>query len=100
MSIQMHEDTYGPPFYTDLYNFNDGAQEDIFLDSYASIPPPSPDQTVIPTPAVLPLSTANSVPSPTASSQPVPTSSNLPPTLGPPSGQSSRIWYVLSSVQL
>lgn len=47
---QMFEDTYAPPFYLDLYNFKDGAQDDIFADSYATIPSPSPGQTAIPTP--------------------------------------------------
>lgn len=46
----MFEGTYSPPFYLDLYNFKDGAQDDIFLDSYTSIPPPSPTQREIPTP--------------------------------------------------
>jgi hypothetical protein len=49
-SVQMFEGTYSPPFYLDLYNFKDGAQEDIFLDSYTSIPPPSPTQREVPTP--------------------------------------------------
>ena len=48
--IQMFEGTYSPPFYLDLYNFKDGAQEDIFVDSYSSIPPPSPTQREVPTP--------------------------------------------------
>lgn len=60
MIFQMDEDTYGPPIYTDLYNFRDGAQEDIFIDSYASIPDPSPEQTVVPTPLVQPLATQES----------------------------------------
>ena len=46
----MFEGTYAPPFYLDLYNFRDGAQEDIFEDSYETLPVPSPGQTVIPTP--------------------------------------------------
>ncbi|EIW57727.1 uncharacterized protein TRAVEDRAFT_65440 [Trametes versicolor FP-101664 SS1] len=45
----MFEGTYAPPFYTDLYNFKGGAQDDIFIDSYADIPPPSPNSTVVPT---------------------------------------------------
>ena len=48
----MFEGEYAPPFYTDLYNFKDGAQNDIFVDSYAAIPPPSADQTAVPTPLV------------------------------------------------
>ncbi len=47
----MFEGTYAPPFYLDLYNFKDGAQNDIFADSYpGGIPPPSPNSTVVPTP--------------------------------------------------
>lgn len=49
--VQMFEDTYAPPVYLDLYNFGDGAQDDIFLDSYAFIPTPSPNQGEVPTPA-------------------------------------------------
>ncbi|KIJ62866.1 hypothetical protein HYDPIDRAFT_30011 [Hydnomerulius pinastri MD-312] len=48
----MFEGTYSPPFYTDLYNFKDGAQTDIFQDSYASIPVPGPNQTALPVLAV------------------------------------------------
>ncbi|KDQ59091.1 hypothetical protein JAAARDRAFT_175802 [Jaapia argillacea MUCL 33604] len=33
----MYEGSFAPPFYNDLYNFKDGAQDDIFVDSY-SIP--------------------------------------------------------------
>ncbi|KAF9790725.1 hypothetical protein BJ322DRAFT_409872 [Thelephora terrestris] len=46
----MFEGTYSPPFYLDLYNFKNGSQDDIFVDSYTSIPPPSPTQTEVPTP--------------------------------------------------
>ncbi|KAJ3711352.1 hypothetical protein C8R42DRAFT_689393 [Lentinula raphanica] len=38
----MFEGAHAPPFYTDLYNFLDGAQNDIFQDSYIHIPDPSP----------------------------------------------------------
>ncbi|KAE9388288.1 hypothetical protein BT96DRAFT_927191 [Gymnopus androsaceus JB14] len=38
----MFEGSHAPPFYNDLYNFIDGAQNDIFEDSYISIPAPSP----------------------------------------------------------
>ncbi|EPQ54007.1 hypothetical protein GLOTRDRAFT_26627, partial [Gloeophyllum trabeum ATCC 11539] len=31
----MHEGYYSPPFYNDLYNFKEGAQDDIFEDSYS-----------------------------------------------------------------
>jgi len=43
----MFEDTYVPPVYLDLYNFEDGPQDDIFLDSYAFIPTPSPNQDLL-----------------------------------------------------
>ncbi|KAF9810031.1 hypothetical protein IEO21_07149 [Rhodonia placenta] len=47
----MFEGTYAPPFYNDLYNFLDGAQEDIFADSYPNgLPSPSPNSTVVPSP--------------------------------------------------
>ena len=51
----MFEGTYSPPFYLDLYNFKDGSQDDIFSDSYTSIPPPSPSQTEVPTPVSHPV---------------------------------------------
>ena len=45
----MFEDPFHPPFYTDLYNFLDGAQNDIFQDSYVGeLPTPSPNQTALP----------------------------------------------------
>ncbi|ETW82798.1 hypothetical protein HETIRDRAFT_382834, partial [Heterobasidion irregulare TC 32-1] len=44
----MFEGTYAPPFYTDLYNFLDGPQDDIFADSYATLPPPNANQTRLP----------------------------------------------------
>ncbi|KAI0792794.1 hypothetical protein C8Q75DRAFT_804519 [Abortiporus biennis] len=47
----MFEGTYSPPFYLDLYNFKDGAQDDIFEDSYPNgLPSPSPNATAVPTP--------------------------------------------------
>ena len=50
-SPQIFEGYYAPPFYTNLYNFLDGAQNDIFEDSYPNgIPNPSPQQTLVPTP--------------------------------------------------
>ena len=39
--MQMFEGTYSPPFYTDLYNFKDGAQNDIFQNAYVSSLGPS-----------------------------------------------------------
>ncbi|KAF9450455.1 hypothetical protein P691DRAFT_725922 [Macrolepiota fuliginosa MF-IS2] len=36
----MFEGDHAPPFYNDLYNFADGAQNDIFVDYYASKPEP------------------------------------------------------------
>lgn len=38
----MFEGTYAPPFYTNLYEFKDGPQDDIFVDSYVFLPDPSP----------------------------------------------------------
>jgi hypothetical protein len=66
--VQMFEGTYSPPFYLDLYNFRNGSQDDIFLDSYTSIPPPSPTQRQIPTPVnhTLQHSSQSSQPSPTS----------------------------------
>ncbi|KAF8839535.1 hypothetical protein BDN67DRAFT_969936 [Paxillus ammoniavirescens] len=48
----MFEGSYSPPFYNDLYNFKDGAQDDIFQGYYASIPVPGPNQTALPVLAV------------------------------------------------
>jgi len=42
----MFEGTFSPPVYNDLYNFLDGAQNDIFVDSYVSIPTPAPNAPV------------------------------------------------------
>jgi len=39
---QMFEGASTPPVYNDMYNFLDGAQDDIFEDSYSSLPDPSP----------------------------------------------------------
>jgi hypothetical protein len=38
----MFEGAFSPPVYNDLYNFLDGAQNDIFQDSYSFLPDPSP----------------------------------------------------------
>ena len=57
----MVEDASAPPFYTDLYNFRDSSQDDIFEDSYPNgIPHPSPEQTVVPTPVFPSTSTSAS----------------------------------------
>jgi len=63
----MFEGTYSPPFYNDLYNFQDGAQNDIFVDSYTSIPPPSVNQTIIPTPVSNPTAAGAGASTPTSS---------------------------------
>jgi hypothetical protein len=42
----MFEGTFSPPVYNDIYNFINGAQDDIFTDSYASIPTPSPNASM------------------------------------------------------
>ncbi|PPQ83501.1 hypothetical protein CVT25_006991 [Psilocybe cyanescens] len=39
----MFEGTFSPPVYNDLYNFADGAQDDIFIDSYTQLPDPAPN---------------------------------------------------------
>ncbi|KZV68185.1 hypothetical protein PENSPDRAFT_634710 [Peniophora sp. CONT] len=44
----MNEGTYAPPFYLDLYGFLDGPQDDIFQDSYTSVPAPGDNQTALP----------------------------------------------------
>jgi hypothetical protein len=45
----MFEGAFSPPEYRDLYHFLDGAQNDIFVDSYDfPLPEPSVNQTVIP----------------------------------------------------
>ncbi|KAF8150946.1 hypothetical protein B0H34DRAFT_801848 [Crassisporium funariophilum] len=39
----MFEGTFSPPVYNDRYNFLDGAQDDIFIDSYLTMPDPAPN---------------------------------------------------------
>ncbi|KAI0636238.1 hypothetical protein C8Q77DRAFT_1052406 [Trametes polyzona] len=74
----MFEDAIAPPFYNDLYNFRDGAQDDIFEDSYPNgIPDPSPEQTAIPTPVNAPAPKASATPSPSGNSS---ASSSLKPS--------------------
>ncbi|TCD64054.1 hypothetical protein EIP91_004603 [Steccherinum ochraceum] len=81
----MFEGTYSPPFYLDLYNFKDGAQNDIFENSYPSgIPPPSANSTVVPTPVLFGASATASV-APSASS------------VSPASATSSQVSSVASS---
>ncbi|CDO76981.1 hypothetical protein BN946_scf184298.g8 [Trametes cinnabarina] len=74
----MFEGTYAPPFYLDLYNFKDGAQDDIFIDSYADIPPPSPNSTVVPVlqqpQGTKTIASSSSAPSAASSSLPAPSS--------------------------
>ncbi len=72
MLSQMFEDASAPPFYTDLYNFRDGSQDDIFEDSYPNgIPDPSPEQTVVP-PPVFPSASSSSRPIATGSTSSFP----------------------------
>lgn len=83
----MNEGAFSPPFYTDLYNFRDGAQDDIFQNSYDSIPVPSPNQTAIPKLNTSPGNTGMPVlPSSSSISPSVVSSSTLPST-SPPPGQ-------------
>ena len=103
----MFEDPFHPPFYLDLYNFLDGAQNDIFVDSYVgTLPIPGPNQTVIPQLAQISpggsgnSSASTSVPSPTAgtpaSAAPSATRSagSGSPTPVTPSNQQQ--WYVVA----
>ncbi|KAK2467259.1 hypothetical protein APHAL10511_000808 [Amanita phalloides] len=39
----MFEGAYSPPVYNELYNFIEGSQDDIFEDSYISLPDPAPN---------------------------------------------------------
>lgn len=39
----MFEGSFSPPVYNELYNFIDGPQDDIFEDSYISLPDPAPN---------------------------------------------------------
>jgi len=72
----MFEHPHGPPQYNDLYGFVDGAQEDIFTDSYVgTVPDPAPGAP-IPT-----LRTAFNAASTTNSPAP---SSTSPPPLSTP----------------
>ncbi|KAI0090273.1 hypothetical protein BDY19DRAFT_1087507 [Irpex rosettiformis] len=74
----MFEGYYSPPFYTDLYNFKDGAQNDIFIDSYDEIPIPSPNSTIVPTPVLHP--SATSAASATTASSSTPSTSTSAPS--------------------
>jgi len=61
----MFEGTFSPPVYNDRYNFLDGAQDDIFVDSYVSIPDPAPNAAM---PVLADVSTKSStIPSGTSS---------------------------------
>ncbi|KAF7977165.1 hypothetical protein HWV62_4595 [Athelia sp. TMB] len=103
----MFEDAFHPPFYLDLYNFLDGAQNDIFVDSYVgTLPTPGPNQTVIPQLAQISpggsgnSSTSTSVPSPTAgapaSAAPSATSSAGPGIPTPVTPSNQQQWYVVA----
>jgi hypothetical protein len=58
----MFEGAFSPPFYLDLYNFRDGAQNDIFEDSYVAFPIPGPNQTAVPTLADLSATASSGIP--------------------------------------
>ncbi|CAL1716080.1 unnamed protein product [Somion occarium] len=102
----MFEGTYSPPFYLDLYNFKDGAQDDIFEDSYpGGLPPPSPNSTVVPTPflggSALPGPTGTTTPSPSSvasSSTPTPSTSAAQNVSGSISLSSSAVSASVSPV--
>lgn len=70
-ALQMFEGTFSPPVYNNLYNFLDGAQNDIFNDSYISIPEPG-IAAALPTLAHI---TAPSAPA-SASAAPTPTAAS------------------------
>ncbi|KAI0703782.1 hypothetical protein BC835DRAFT_1317579 [Cytidiella melzeri] len=84
----MFEGYYSPPFYNDLYNFQDGAQDDIFVDSYTDIPSPSPNSTIVPAPVTSPITV---VPSTSTSS----TNAN-----SPTASLRASMWYVLCFVPM
>ena len=87
----MFEAASAPPFYTDLYNFKDGAQNDIFIDSYARLPTPSPDNTDIPTPL------SHDGNSSGGESNKTPPGESPNPNNGQPSVQPhSNFWYIPS----
>lgn len=94
----MFEDAFAPPFYTDLYNFKDGAQDDIFLDSYAEIPPPSPDSTAVPTPIHHSTGASSGITSssPNAASSSVDASPGSCPNTDDSRTGNSKTWYALS----
>lgn len=99
----MNEGYYSPPFYNDLYNFKDGAQDDIFVDSYVNVPPPSPDSDAVPSPVSYPSVAASVTASATTNSSGSFTAASAQPTSATnstPSPSSSpgkaKLWYVLS----
>ncbi|KAI0051570.1 hypothetical protein FA95DRAFT_240861 [Auriscalpium vulgare] len=107
----MLEGTFAPPFYTDLYNFLDGPQDDIFVDSYASIPSPNANQTQLPAlknlkalklpnASLLPASVVSSAEAPQATSESSATTSSSLATAIPSSAPSSSSSSVGSSSPL
>ncbi|KZP23875.1 hypothetical protein FIBSPDRAFT_951761 [Athelia psychrophila] len=86
--------TFHPPFYLDLYNFLDGAQDVIFVDSYVgTIHTPGPNQTALPQLAQIPsggsnstTSTASVLPSGTGSSSHSSATSSASPGNTAPTG--------------
>ncbi|KAF5375958.1 hypothetical protein D9615_008151 [Tricholomella constricta] len=64
----MFEAASTPPVYNDLYNFLDGAQDDIFQDSYADLPDPSP-VAAVPVLAEIPVKPEASTSGPVVASQ-------------------------------
>jgi len=61
------EGAFSPPVYNDLYNFRDGSQDDIFEDSYLSLPNPAPNAPlpILAIPGLTPNPTFNSTESDT-----------------------------------
>lgn len=81
----MFEGSYSPPVYNDLYNFLNGAQDDIFQDSYVVLPDPAPDAAL---PVLRDFSVANTS---SSLSDPTPVS-----PVTKPKGKSGT-WFVCMS---
>lgn len=109
----MFEGSFSPPFYNDLYNFVDGGQNDIFQDSYAVLPTPSPNAS-LPVLADLSGSTSSAGASATASASIIGTTSVLPvsihtstnanpvstPVPSSSPNTNTKTWYVVLSLSL
>jgi len=84
----MFEDYYDPPVYQDKYNFLDGAQNDIFVDSNVTtpLPPSSASQSISSHAPTVVDAKVTAVPTTSASSSPsVATTHQSPPNEMSPS---------------